>query len=107
MPDRSPRLLTLPQQSAQGREHSAAVLLRERPSSPPDAPGGHGSGGHGSGGHGSGGHGSDEGRGKTRKESRDGVRQDDNPFAPPPEGSPDQPWQPRHPSGDGGSRGSS
>ncbi|MGW2119805.1 hypothetical protein ACWCPH_31380, partial [Streptomyces zhihengii] len=22
---------------------------------------------------------------------------DDNPFAPPPEGRPDQPWQPRHP----------
>ncbi|MEW2178086.1 hypothetical protein AB0890_17365 [Streptomyces sp. NPDC005406] len=26
---------------------------------------------------------------------------DDNPFAPPPEGRPDQPWQPRRPSGDG------
>lgn len=28
---------------------------------------------------------------------------DDNPFAPPPEGRPDQPWQPRHPSNDGSS----
>ncbi|THA69230.1 hypothetical protein E6P78_12450 [Streptomyces sp. A0958] len=26
---------------------------------------------------------------------------DDNPFAPPPEGRPDQPWQPRHPAGGG------
>ncbi|THA27977.1 hypothetical protein E6R18_29930 [Streptomyces sp. A1277] len=28
-----------------------------------------------------------------------GNPQDDNPFAPPPEGRPDQPWQPRHPVG--------
>ncbi|MGW7195436.1 hypothetical protein [Streptomyces chryseus] len=27
---------------------------------------------------------------------------DDNPFAPPPEGQPDQPWQPREPANDGG-----
>ncbi|MGX1883406.1 hypothetical protein [Streptomyces sp. NPDC055287] len=27
---------------------------------------------------------------------------DDNPFAPPPEGQPDQPWQPRRPANDGG-----
>ncbi|MFE7135348.1 hypothetical protein ACFVIM_31260 [Streptomyces sp. NPDC057638] len=26
---------------------------------------------------------------------------DNNPYAPPPEGHPDQPWQPRHPSGEG------
>ncbi|MFV0134105.1 hypothetical protein ACLGIH_12820 [Streptomyces sp. HMX87] len=75
MPDRSLRLLTLPQQSAQGGEHSTAVLLRERPSSPPDAS-------------------SDRGSGDDR-----GGRQDDNPFAPPPEGTPDRPWQPRHPDG--------
>ncbi|GGS24459.1 hypothetical protein AB0E75_03415 [Streptomyces griseoviridis] len=85
MPDRSLRLLTLPQQSAQGREHSAAVLLRERPSSPPGAPGGRGTGDR-------------------------APEQDDNPFAPPPEGTPDRPWQPRRPSGgdgdgDGGPRG--
>ncbi|MFI2351395.1 hypothetical protein ACH492_31115 [Streptomyces sp. NPDC019443] len=28
---------------------------------------------------------------------------DNNPFAPPPEGRPDQPWQPRHPANDGDS----
>ncbi|TQK52365.1 hypothetical protein FBY35_2797 [Streptomyces sp. SLBN-118] len=28
---------------------------------------------------------------------------DNNPFAPPPEGRPDQPWQPRHPGNDGNS----
>ncbi|MDG9720914.1 hypothetical protein [Streptomyces sp. DH24] len=86
MPDRSPRLLTLPQPSAQGGERSG-VFLRERPASPPDAP--------------SGGQNGDE-RGRT---------QEDNPFAPPPEGSPDRPWQPRRPSDDGeggdGSRGRS
>ncbi|MCH0539290.1 hypothetical protein I3F58_06895 [Streptomyces sp. MUM 203J] len=30
---------------------------------------------------------------------------DSNPFAPPPEGRPDQPWQPRHPSGGGDENG--
>jgi hypothetical protein len=59
MPDRSLRLLTFPPQS---------LLLRERPSSPPDAPSGD----------------------KTPE---------DNPFAPPAEGTPDQPWQPRRPEG--------
>ncbi|GHH13260.1 hypothetical protein [Streptomyces lanatus] len=71
MSDRSLRLLTLPQQSVQslrGGEHSG-VLLRERPASPPDAPSG----------------------------GQDGDQQD-NPFAPPPEGTPDRPWQPRRPS---------
>ncbi|MEV3968968.1 hypothetical protein AB0K68_12595 [Streptomyces sp. NPDC050698] len=77
MPDRSLRLLTFPQLSPQGGERGA-VLLRERPSSPPDAPSG-GDGGHG------------RGRGS----------QEDNPFAPPPEGAPDRPWQPRRPTGDG------
>lgn len=28
--------------------------------------------------------------------------EEDNPFAPPPEGQPDQPWRPRRPEGDGG-----
>ncbi|MFH9041448.1 hypothetical protein ACH4FA_19175 [Streptomyces sp. NPDC017966] len=80
MPDRSLRLLTFPQQSAQGGERGA-VLLRERPASPPDAPQG------------------DDGRrgAQGSQESRD-----DNPFAPPPEGAPDRPWQPRHPSGEEG-----
>ncbi|MFF7856149.1 hypothetical protein [Streptomyces sp. NPDC007904] len=84
MPDRSLRLLTFPQQSDQGGERGA-VLLRERPASPPDAPQGEGSG-----------------------DGRRPGSQEDNPFAPPPEGTPDRPWQPRHPSGgeDGdGSRG--
>ncbi|MEV8597425.1 hypothetical protein [Streptomyces sp. NPDC052012] len=81
MPDRSLRLLTLPQQSVRGGERSL-VLLRERPSSPPDAPSDRGSGGE-----------------------RGGGSQEDNPFAPPPEGTPDRPWQPRHPSGAGGSGG--
>ncbi|GAB2466062.1 hypothetical protein [Streptomyces incanus] len=76
MPDRSLRFLTFPQPSVQGGERGA-VLLRERPSSPPETPQGEGSDRH---------RGSEE----------------NNPFAPPPEGSPDQPWQPRHPSGDEG-----
>ncbi|WP_461079727.1 hypothetical protein [Streptomyces deserti] len=80
MPDRSLRLLTLPQQSVQGGERGA-VLLRERPASPPDAPPD-----------------GDSGDGRSR------GAQDDNPFAPPPEGAPDRPWQPRHPSGDEGSQ---
>ncbi|GAA4300287.1 hypothetical protein GCM10023086_15710 [Streptomyces venetus] len=75
MPDRSLRLLTFPPLSAQGGKRGA-VLLRERPSSPPDAPSGGDSG---------------DGRGRGSQE--------DNPFAPPPEGTPDRPWQPRHPSG--------
>ncbi|MGW5640403.1 hypothetical protein [Streptomyces sp. NPDC003832] len=81
MPDRSLRLLTLPPQSVQGRER-LGVLLRERPASPPDAP--------------SGGDNGDE-RGDASKPA------DDNPFAPPAEGTPDRPWQPRRPtSGDDG-----
>ncbi|GAA0656345.1 hypothetical protein GCM10009535_39150 [Streptomyces thermocarboxydovorans] len=84
-PDRSLRLLTLPQQSVRGGERSL-VLLRERPTSPPDAPDASPDRGSG-GGQGSG-------------------SQEDNPFAPPPEGTPDRPWQPRHPSGsDEGPRG--
>ncbi|MFI8857456.1 hypothetical protein ACIGW5_12575 [Streptomyces prasinus] len=82
MPDRSLRFLTFPRPSAQGGERGA-VLLREHPSSPPETPGGEG------------------GDGDKRRDS-----EENNPFAPPPEGSPDQPWQPRHPSGDeGGDRG--
>ncbi|MEV5530250.1 hypothetical protein [Streptomyces prunicolor] len=70
MPDRSLRLLTFPPQSLQGGERDT-VLLRERPSSPPDAP----------------------------SDGKSGAGQDDNPFAPPPEGTPDRPWQPRRPEG--------
>ncbi|MYQ34164.1 hypothetical protein GTW65_24540, partial [Streptomyces sp. SID4956] len=55
-------------------------LLRERPSSS-----------------------TDPSRGEGGDDRRDG--QDDNPFAPPPEGTPDRPWQPRHPSGGEGEGG--
>ncbi|WP_409470143.1 hypothetical protein [Streptomyces sp. HC307] len=82
MSDRSLRLLTLPPQSARGGER-AGVLLRGRPSTPPGAPSG------------------------DADDRRGGAAQDDNPFAPPPEGTPDRPWQPRRPSGNGrDSRGS-
>ncbi|WP_172388223.1 hypothetical protein [Streptomyces sp. MNP-20] len=114
MPDRSLRL-TPPFASAYGPTHDGrhgstpgpgAVLLREgRPgpsSSAPEeerdgrgsggqGPDGQGSGGQGSGGQGSGGQGS----------GGQGSAQDDNPFAPPPEGAPEQPWRPRHPGGSG------
>lgn len=33
----------------------------------------------------------------------EGDQDQENPFAPPPEGAPDRPWQPRQPSGSGGS----
>ncbi|MGW2957227.1 hypothetical protein ACWDGI_01895 [Streptomyces sp. NPDC001220] len=72
MPDRSLGLRMLPPQSVQGGPRFA-VLLRERPASPPEAP----------------------------SDRPKGDQQDDNPFAPPPEGSPDKPWQPRRPAGDG------
>lgn len=61
----------LPPQSVQGGTRFA-VLLRERPASPPDAP----------------------------SDRPKGDQQDDNPFAPPPEGTPDSPWRPRRPAGD-------
>ncbi|MGW2520107.1 hypothetical protein ACWC09_24430 [Streptomyces sp. NPDC001617] len=90
MSDRSLRLLTLPPLPAQGEERGAA-LLRERPASPPDAP-------------------SDQKNADQKNEgARDGSAhspQDDNPFAPPPEGTPDRPWQPRRPAkGEDGSDG--
>ncbi|WP_406169283.1 hypothetical protein OIE52_31460 [Streptomyces canus] len=82
MSDRSLRLLTLPPQSVQGGERSG-MLLREQPASPPDAPS------------------SD----KKNGEGRGGAAEDDNPFAPPPEGAPDRPWQPRRPEGSDGGEG--
>ncbi|MFD3626218.1 hypothetical protein [Streptomyces sp. NPDC058698] len=91
MPDRSLRFLMFPQQSARGGERGA-VLLRERPASPPDAPRNGGG---------------DDGRGSHDSGDSQGSQgsQEDNPFAPPPEGTPDRPWQPRHPSGgEGGGR---
>lgn len=55
----------------------ASTLMRERQSSSPDSPPGSGT---------------PSGPGSSSGSS------DDNPFAAPPEGRPDQPWQPRHPS---------
>ncbi|NEA99868.1 hypothetical protein [Streptomyces sp. SID13726] len=83
MPDRSPRLLTLSQHSVRGGERSG-VLLREHPASPPDAPSSGKKNGQGG----------TTGPGDTTEEN--------NPFAPPPEGTPDRPWQPRRPEDDGG-----
>lgn len=40
----------------------------------------------------------------ARRRGRPGERTDDNPYAPPPEGAPDQPWRPRHRFGGPGSR---
>ncbi|MEV6112226.1 hypothetical protein AB0L59_06795 [Streptomyces sp. NPDC052109] len=106
MPVRSLRLLTFPPSPEPGGERGA-TLLRERPASPPEAPrggragqGGHaGQGGRDTGGRGSGGRDGDRRDGGGRGDGR----QDDNPFAPPPEGSPDRPWRPRHPEGSQGS----
>ncbi|GHE10754.1 hypothetical protein [Streptomyces alanosinicus] len=92
MPDRSLRLLTFPPRPAQGGERGA-VVLRDRPASPPEAPGGHtGRGGRGADGSGAG----------QQDGGQQGGQQEDNPFAPPPEGAPDRPWQPRHPEGSHG-----
>ncbi|MEU3842399.1 hypothetical protein AB0E88_20510 [Streptomyces sp. NPDC028635] len=83
MPDRSLRLLTFPPHPARTGQtgERGTVLLRERPASPPEAPDG-------------------SGPGRGGKD-----RDDDNPFAPPPEGTPDRPWQPRHPAGGHGGNG--
>jgi hypothetical protein len=65
------------------------VLLRERPASPPDAP-------------------SDKqnGEGQGGSAPAPAPTPEDNPFAPPPEGTPDRPWQPRrHPTGGEGGDG--
>ncbi|MFF7949955.1 hypothetical protein [Streptomyces griseorubiginosus] len=83
MSDRSLRLLTLSQQSVRGGERGF-TLLREQPASPPDAPS----------------------SGKKNGEGRGGAAEEDNPFAPPPEGTPDRPWQPRRPEGSKDSEGS-
>ncbi|MFH8488127.1 hypothetical protein [Streptomyces longisporoflavus] len=75
MPDRS---LRLPLSFAFGLPHGGergSTLLRDgRPSSPPQ--------------------GSSPDSGGSGKKDEKGEK-DDNPFAPPPEGTPDQPWRPR------------
>ncbi|MFJ9718308.1 hypothetical protein ACIRPQ_20555 [Streptomyces sp. NPDC101213] len=97
MPDRSLRLLTLPPQSPQGGERGA-VLLRERPATPPDASTGRANGDGGSSPKDSPPGGSAPDRSSPDHSSQGGSSpDDDNPFAPPPEGTPDRPWQPRRP----------
>ncbi|KAB1988665.1 hypothetical protein [Streptomyces triticiradicis] len=97
MPDRSLRLPPL--------------LLRERrPSSTPPRPGGDGStGGPGStggnDGGSAGGNGGSSGEHGPDAPGTPPSGQDDNPFAPPPEGTPDRPWQPRRPGQDSGENG--
>ncbi|MFJ5261360.1 hypothetical protein ACIQAC_12945 [Streptomyces sp. NPDC088387] len=103
MPDRSQRLVTLTPPSALGGQRSG-VLLRERPTSPPDASSNPDGGGQNAGGQNAGG----QNAGGQNSGGRAQGGQEDNPFAPPPEGRPDQPWQPRRPegaSGDGSQEG--
>ncbi|MGW0909811.1 hypothetical protein [Streptomyces sp. NPDC002853] len=84
MPDRS---LRLPLSLAFGLTHAGgrgSTLLRDgRPSSPPQDS------------QGSGGSDSSGGSGNSADSGNSGSSKDDNPFAPPPEGTPDQPWRPR------------
>ncbi|GGV57741.1 hypothetical protein GCM10010277_59950 [Streptomyces longisporoflavus] len=78
MPDRS---LRLPLSFAFGLPHGGergSTLLRDgRPSSPPQ------------------GSSSDSGGSGKKDEKGEKGEKEDNPFAPPPEGTPDQPWRPR------------
>ncbi|MEU0070903.1 hypothetical protein ABZ027_15380 [Streptomyces sp. NPDC006332] len=110
MPDRHLRLLTLPPQSPQGGER-IGVLLRERPTSPPDAAGTPSGGGAGDQDRGGGssqgaGGGPSQGAGGGEDRGASGDTRDDNPFAAPPEGTPDRPWQPRRPADGEGADGS-
>ncbi|WP_406838565.1 hypothetical protein ACICHK_24490 [Streptomyces sp. AHU1] len=97
MPDRSLRLPPL--------------LLRERrPSSTPPRPGGDGSTGgpgstDGNDGGSAGGNGGSSGEQGPDAPGTPPSGQDDNPFAPPPEGTPDRPWQPRRPGQGSGENG--
>lgn len=89
MPDRSLRLpLSFAFELTHAGERGSTLLRDGRPSSPPqDSQDGGGSSGS-------------SGSGDSGKKS--GKKKDDNPFAPPPEGTPDQPWRPRP--GNGGDR---
>ncbi|MET7690102.1 hypothetical protein ABZT06_19315 [Streptomyces sp. NPDC005483] len=97
MSDRSLRLLTLPQQSVQEGKRSG-MLLREQPASPPDAPSSSDKKSEKS-------EKADKRSGRKSGEEQGGATEGDNPFAPPPEGSPDRPWQPRRPEDSDGDRG--
>ncbi|WP_434099641.1 hypothetical protein [Streptomyces minutiscleroticus] len=81
-------------------------LMRERPAAPSAGAGGGGKDGHEGSGSGDGadsgsGGGRDAAGGRPASGDRGG--REDNPFAPPPEGTPDRPWQPRRPA-DGSDR---
>jgi hypothetical protein len=101
MPDRSPRLLPLPSQTPplegqRGPGLPGRMLLREHPASPPDASSPTGGGPNGPSGRRDG-----SGGGQDDDRRSGGTRQDDgNPFAPPPEGTPERPLQPRRPTGE-------
>ncbi|MFC8126185.1 hypothetical protein [Streptomyces sp. NPDC057302] len=86
MPDRSLRLpLSFAFGLTHGGERGSTLLRDGRPSSPPqDSQDSGGSGGSG---------GSDSS--SDASGSGGSGKKDDNPFAPPPEGTPDQPWRPR------------
>ncbi|GGR71579.1 hypothetical protein GCM10010252_07500 [Streptomyces aureoverticillatus] len=81
-------------------------LLRDaggQPSSPPRDSGGAGGSGRSGDSSGSGGSSGSSGSSGTSGSSGSSGSSEDNPFAPPPEGAPEQPWQPRRPAGGQGS----
>ncbi|GHC69746.1 hypothetical protein [Streptomyces flavofungini] len=116
MPDRS---LRLPPSFAYGPSFAdvasgstrggrdGSTLLRDggRPSSPPRGSDGSGDSGASGGSSGSGTSGGSGGS-ASGTSGGSGGSAEDNPFAPPPEGTPEQPWQPRRPAGGDGSGGS-
>ncbi|MGW6056643.1 hypothetical protein [Streptomyces sp. NPDC055189] len=99
MPDRSLRLpLSFAFGLTHGGERGSTLLRDGRPSSPPQDSSSD-SGSSDSSGSGSSGSGSSGDSGN----SGNSGKKDDNPFAPPPEGTPDQPWRPRPGNGGDGS----
>ncbi|MEU6761472.1 hypothetical protein ABZ916_03010 [Streptomyces sp. NPDC046853] len=91
MPDRSLRLpLSFAFGLTHGGERGSTLLRDGRPSSPPQ---------------GSSPDSGDSGDAESPGSGSSGKK-DDNPFAPPPEGTPDQPWRPRPGNGGDGSDGS-
>ncbi|MGW5866026.1 hypothetical protein ACWFRJ_28015 [Streptomyces sp. NPDC055239] len=99
MPDRSLRHpLSFAFGLTHGGERGSTLLRDGRPSSPPQDSQDSGS----SGSSGSGSSGSSGGSGSSGSSGSSGKK-DDNPFAPPPEGTPDKPWRPRPGNGGDGS----
>ncbi|MFF2653178.1 hypothetical protein [Streptomyces sp. NPDC058045] len=112
MPDRSHRLLPLPSGASLSggaplpgggpAPLAGGALLREHRSAPP-----HSDGSGSDSGPDDDGSGDSDGKGNGSDHAGDSSgAQDDNPFAAPPEGTPDRPWQPRRPEQDGGQGGS-